>query len=146
MKSKPTVVLVPGACHTPQHFVRCISHLREAGIAVVCEKLASVDPPKQARPGMSDDIAFIQQHLLQPLVDQGREILLVCHSFAGLSGGAAALGYSKKERRGKGQTGGIVGLLFIAAFLAFEGAEPLGKLPDGTYRPEQSVDVSLTTL
>lgn len=102
MTSQPTLVLVPGSCHTAQHFSSFIPLLQKAGFPVVCKKLASVDPPKHARPTTSDDIAFIQQHLLQPLLDEGKDILLVCHSFTGYSGGAAALGNSKKERIGKG--------------------------------------------
>ena len=85
----------------------------------------------------------IQQQLLQPLVEKGTDILLVCHSFAGYSGGAAALGYSKKERTAMGQFGGIVGLVFISAFLAYEGAVPLSRLPNGCWPSAYDVDVSV---
>lgn len=145
MTSKPTVVIVPGACHTPQHFASLIACLHQAGFSVVCKQLPSVDPPKHERPGMSDDILFMQQQLLQPLVDKGEDLLLVCHSYAGYPGGAAALGYSKKERTLKGQAGGIVGLVFIAAVLVYEGASPQGRIPDGSWPCEYhcNTDVSL---
>ena len=119
MVSKLTIVAVPGSCHTPQHLTRLITQLQQADYPVVCKKLPSVDPPQHARPDMSDDVNFIQQQLLQPLVEKGADILLVCHSYAGYPGGAAALGYSKKERTAMGQDGGIVGLVFISAFLAY---------------------------
>lgn len=84
-------------------------------------------------PGMSDDIAFIQQQLVQPLIEKGKDIMLVCHSFAEYSRAAAALGYSKKENTAKGYDGGIIGLVFISAFLVSEGASPWGKVPDGSW-------------
>lgn len=144
MSSKPTVVIVPGACHTPQHFASLTACLHRAGFSVVCKQLPSVDPPKHERPGMTDDVAFMQQQLLQPLVDKGEDVLLVCHSYAGYPGGAAALGYSKKERTVKGQAGGIIGLVFIAAVLVYEGASPQGMIPDGSWPCEYhcNTDVS----
>ena len=127
MTAKVTIVIVPGSCHTQQHFATLISQLQQADHPVVCERLPSVDPPPNEHPDMSDDVAFIRQRLLQPLIEKGADILLVCHSYAGLPGGAAALGYSKKERTTEGQPGGIVG---IAAYLAYDGAAPLKTWPE----------------
>ena len=81
---------------------------------------------------MSDDIAFIQQQLLQPLIEKVKDILLVCHSFAEYSGTVAALGYSKRYNTAKGHEGGIVGSVFISAFLCMR-VSPQGKIPNGSW-------------
>lgn len=78
------------------------------------------------------------------MIEKGKDSLLVCHSSAGHPGAAAALGHSKKENTAKGHDGGIVGLVFISAFLVDEGALPQGKIPDGSWPCEYycTVDVS----
>ncbi len=141
MLSKPTVVLLLGACHTPHHFVDLIAYLLQAGYPVSCTQLASVDPPDPHACHMSKDIMAVQQQILQPLIDKGRDILLVAHSIAGYAGGAAALGLSKKEGTAAGKRGGILSVVFIAAFLSHRDAKPLLKLTNGSWPPDFTVDV-----
>ncbi|KAL0019851.1 hypothetical protein WJX79_008587 [Trebouxia sp. C0005] len=43
------------------------------------------------------------------------------HSYGGCPGAAAAQGLSAKDRAADGKTGGIIGLIFIAAFLLHQG-------------------------
>ena len=50
----------------------------------------------------------------------GKEVVLVMHSYSGGPGAMAASGLSIAERHAAGQTGGIIRLVFIAAFLAGE--------------------------
>lgn len=145
-KSKPTIVVQPGSGHTAYHFLQLNSKLQQYGYPVVCDQLASVNPPEPGVCDMSSDIIHIQRNLLQPLVDKGRDVVLVCHSIAGYAGGAAALAYSKKGRRAQGQAGGIVGVILIAAFMAYEDAKPIAKLPDGSWPSDYKVDVSAINL
>ena len=139
--SKPTIVIVPGACHTPYHWADLILNLQDAGYPVDCKQMASVDSADPAACNMHTDIVYIQQQVLQPLVDKSQDILLVCHSAAGLAGGAAALGHSKTEQSVKGQKGGIVGTIFVAAFLAFQGLPSFSKLADGAWPADFNVNV-----
>lgn len=141
MHSKPTVVLMPGSCHTPQHFVDLIGALQQAGYPVSCTQLASVDSPDPHACDMSKDILAVQQHILRPLIDKGQDVLLVAHSIAGYAGGAAALGLSKTVGTAAGKRGGIVGVVFIAAFLSYRGAKPFLKLTKGSWPSEYKVDV-----
>ncbi len=124
MLSKPTVVLVLGACHTPHHFVTLISNLQQAGYPVSSTQLASVDSPDPHACHMSKDILAVQQQILQPLIHKGQEVLLVAHSIGGYAGGVAALGLSKTERTAAGKKGGILGVVLMAAFLSRRGAKP----------------------
>ncbi|KAE8332651.1 hypothetical protein BDV39DRAFT_215728 [Aspergillus sergii] len=67
----------------------------------------------------SDAVAKV----IRPLVeDEGREFLLVMHSYAGMAGAAAATGgLATIVRVKQGKTCGVVGMVFIAAFLVPEG-------------------------
>ena len=141
MPSKPTVVLMPGSCHTPHHFVDLIATLKQAGYPVSCTQLASVDSLDPHACHMSQDITAVQQQILQPLIDKGQDVLLVAHSIAGYAGGAAALGLSKTVGTAAGKRGGILGVVFIAAFLSYRDAKPFLKLTNGSWPPEYTVDV-----
>lgn len=49
-------------------------------------------------------------------------MVLVMHSYGGVAGNGSAVGLSKKERaREKNKKGGVVGLVFISAYVAREG-------------------------
>lgn len=56
-----------------------------------------------------------------PAINAGREVVLIMHSYSGGPGAEAAKGLSLAERRAAGQPSGIIGLIFIAAFVAEEG-------------------------
>ncbi len=141
MPSKPTVVFMPGSCHTPHHFVDLIATLQQAGYPVSCTQLASVDSPDPHACDMSKDILAVQQQILRPLIDKGQDVLLVAHSVAGYAGGAAALGLSKTVGTAAGKRGGILGVVFIAAFLSYRDAKPFLKLTNGSWPSEYTVDV-----
>ena len=113
---KPVVVLVHGAWHRPLHYIEFINGLRTKGFEVVT--------PVNATAGWDDSIvgkthfddAKIIQKAMDPYLDAGKKIVLVCHSYGGIPGTAAAEGNTFPERASKGQEGGIVSVVFIAAF------------------------------
>jgi pimeloyl-ACP methyl ester carboxylesterase len=143
--SNPTIVLVPGAWHQPAHYSVLIRLLEGAGYKVVTEKLPGVDSSTPTQESTANDAAFIKKQLLDPLVDEGIDILLLMHSYGGCPGAAAAKGYSKKERTAAGKKGGIIGLVFMVAFLANEGDSLLSKLPNQEYDPWVVWNVSAYT-
>ena len=63
--------------------------------------------------------------MLLPLLDSGTDVLLLLHSYGGLPAAAAATG----QKEGKKE--GILGLVFIAAFVAREGGS-LDQMVGGT--------------
>lgn len=115
---KPTIVLVPGAWHSPSHYIDLINFLQKAGYPTKCSRLPSVGSADPRNESTEKDANFIREKLLSPLLDEERDIILVMHSYGGCPGAAAAKGLSKSER---GSKSGIVYLVFITAFLAREG-------------------------
>ncbi|KAI4244337.1 MAG: hypothetical protein L6R40_003063 [Gallowayella cf. fulva] len=56
-----------------------------------------------------------------PAISAGKEVVVIMHSYSGGPGAMAAEGLSVAERHAAGQVGGVVGLIFISAFIAEEG-------------------------
>lgn len=132
--TKPTVVLVPGAWHSPVHYSLVTNLLNQKGYQVVSQRLPSVNSSTPKLISVTTDADFIRNEMILPLLDQGKDILLIAHSYGGSPGAAAAYGLSKAERTAAGENGGIIGLIFIAAFLAETGLSVLAAL-GGQFSP-----------
>ena len=138
-----TLVIVPGAFHVPQHFDRVSKSLRDLGYPIVIEKLPSVGSLTPEKETPSSDADLVREKILLPLLERGKDIVLLVRSYGGIPGAAAAKGLSKKERLAAGEDGGILGLIFMCAFVAREGESLLGKLPNQQFLHWQNVDVCI---
>lgn len=141
--SNPTFVLVPGAWHSPVHYNFLISHLESAGFPTVAKRLPSVNSINPKAVSVTTDATFIRNQILIPLLDQGKNVVLVMHSYGGSPGAAAAKGLSKVERIAADQPGGIIGLIFIAALLVPQGVS-LKQAVGGKFNDWVVVNVCLT--
>lgn len=117
----PTFALIPGAWHSPSHFDLVTTRLRSAGYPTQSLCLPSVGSPNPEEVSTTTDAEYILQNVLRPLVDSGKDVVLVMHSYGGIPGSAAAIGLSKAERDAVGLPGGIIGIVLIAAFIIREG-------------------------
>lgn len=133
--SKPIIVLVPGAWHQPAHYKSLVTALQESKFEVCTKKLPSVGSQKPFEQSVANDASFIETELLLPLANAGKDIILLMHSYGGCPGADAAKGLSKSERKAAGKQGGIVGLIFMCAFVAAEGDSLKSKLPGQVYDP-----------
>ena len=132
---RPVIALVPGAWHSPIHYSILITLLKARGYQVVTHRNPSCDSDDPNAQSVSSDAAFIRSNLLLPQIDAGKDVILAMHSYGGCPGAVAAKGLSKAELAAKGKKGGIVGLIFICAFLANEGDSLLSKLPGHVFDP-----------
>jgi pimeloyl-ACP methyl ester carboxylesterase len=115
-----TALLVHGACHgAPVYFEPLAAQLEYQGIPTVTTTCPS-DNSEPPTLGMYDDAAHIRSVIL-PLIDAGKEVLLVMHSYGGAVGTEAAKGLSKAERAKEGKKGGVVHLYYLCAFMLQEG-------------------------
>ncbi|KAL3488248.1 hypothetical protein BJX62DRAFT_240283 [Aspergillus germanicus] len=60
------------------------------------------------------DIAFGREKGLAPLLDSGKDVTVVLHSFAGVYGGSAMEGLRKTEYGQKGKIGGVIAVVYVA--------------------------------
>lgn len=140
-KPLPSIVIVPGAWHSPLHYQDLINQLQEAGYTTICNSLPSLNPSNPDEIGVSDDAAFIKDKLLTPILSAGKEVILVAHSYGGSPAGVAAKGLSISERKEKGEERGIVGLVYITALLVPEGVS-LKSAVGGKFHPWVNINVS----
>jgi hypothetical protein len=136
--SKPTIALVPGAWHTPHHYKPMTDALANAGFPIVNIQHKSLDSPNAKQADAHKDAANIVQ-AIKPLIDQGKDIVLICHSYGGVPLGEACKGLAKKQG-----AGGIVGLIWMTAFICKEGVSLFNCLGDA-WPPFIEENVSLNS-
>lgn len=130
--SKPTVVFLPGAWLPQSTYASFLQALEQAGYPICYVSYPSCD---SASADCQWDATTIRDQAIKPLIeDQGKDIVVLMHSYASMPGASATRGYSKTDRKRNGQAGGILALICIGAFLVPEGLSCAGlqggKLPD----------------
>ena len=121
--TKPSIVFVPGAWHTPEIYESTMKFLNESGYPTVGLPLPSVGAVP-AHMSFDEDVRAIRDCLTQLVDNEEREVILVTHSYTGMPGAEAPVGLGKKERQEKGLKGGVIRLIFIMAFAMPEGFQP----------------------
>ncbi|KAL6693453.1 Alpha/beta hydrolase fold-1 [Trichoderma pleuroticola] len=116
---KPTIFLVPGAWHEPDCWDAVTSQLEEYGYPFSTVQLLSSGG--ESSTSVAEDASHIRKSISR-LVDAGKEIILVMHSYGGIPGTESAKGLLKKDRQAEGKLGGIISLVYVAAFLLPPGA------------------------
>lgn len=130
--AKPTIVLVPGAWHTPVIYAGVINSLSAHKYPTVGLPLpsAGATPPNA---DFVEDVTAIKNCLTKLVVLEEKEVVLVVHSYTGMPGAEAPKGLGKKERQEKGLKGGVLRVVFIMAFAMPEGFQPTAN---GAQMPE----------
>ena len=115
--TNPTIVLIPGAWHTAEHFTPIETKLTKQAFPTIALTLPSSKSTSAATKSLEKDISFIKA-TIEPLLACGTEIILLMHSSGSISGSAAINdSMSVTERVKQDQKGGVLGLVFIAAYL-----------------------------
>ncbi|EXJ73903.1 uncharacterized protein A1O5_02197 [Cladophialophora psammophila CBS 110553] len=144
--SNPSIIFIPGSYVLLPVYQPLFDAVSEAGY-----EIKGIHPPtvglssRQGRespaPSMYDDAAVIAQ-AAEKLADQGKDVILMGHSYAGIPMSQSTKGLGKEERRAQGKPGGIVQLAFISCLVPAIGssaASLLGRFPNEK-RPLVSID------
>lgn len=139
--AQPVFVLAPGAWHLPDCYQLVQDKLHTQGYETRAVAYPSVgaEPPTK---GAFDDAAAVRAEV-QALVDQGRQVILVGHSYGGFVICEASKGLGYKQRKAEGKEGGIVLLVFLSAFVVPKGLS-LIKMLGGNPLPWMDFQVSST--
>ena len=114
-QQKPTIVLVAGAWHRASVYDPVKTLLETQGYPVQAVSLLSAGGPTSTT--IEDDAAHIRRTALNDLIAQGKEVVMVLHSFAGIPGGESIKGLTRKDRAAQGQAGGVIALVYLAAWV-----------------------------
>ncbi|KAH8432797.1 alpha/beta hydrolase [Aspergillus melleus] len=126
LNAMTTIVLVPGAWITPSFYQPFSDALTSAGFPVHHASYPSLSPTDPSVADCETDTEAIAKTLRFLVEEEGKDVAVLMHSYAGMPGAAAATGLSKSQRSQHGKPGGIVGLIFIGAFVVPEGLSCAG--------------------
>jgi hypothetical protein len=118
--NKPTFVIVPGAWHPSSCYETLIERLSRSGYPVEIVDLPSLDPTDIEDTTCGKDAQVVNKKLLS-LVEEGKQVIVVPHSYGGIPGGAGAHGLGIQTREKEGKKGGVIGLIYLCAFIVTEG-------------------------
>ncbi|KAB8336721.1 hypothetical protein FH972_021030 [Carpinus fangiana] len=139
MSPNTTLVLVPGAWHSPASYAPLIAVLKTPPYAslfttVTAVALPSVDSRPRGQTSWAADVAAVRAALVAA-IDTGDDVWLLMHSYGGAPGTEAVQGLTRTERAARGASGGVVHLVYMAAFPLAEGESLLSRAPGGRRAP-----------
>jgi pimeloyl-ACP methyl ester carboxylesterase len=142
---KPVIAIVQGAWHRASHYQGLVESLTNKRFTVLQpDNVTAGDDEDIKGKTHLDDVEAIRKSL-QPALNEGKRIVLVCHSYGGIPGSAAVEGYQIHEREAKGLSGGISHVVYIAAFALPVKGLSLLSAAGGTHGPFLDRTVSYTT-
>ena len=85
------------------------------------------------------DVEAVRKQILVSVEGEEKDVLVVCHSYGGIPAGGGASGLSKKTRTRKGEKAGVIGLVYMAAFIVPENSSLIETF-GGTHAPYVTLD------
>ncbi|ETN45237.1 uncharacterized protein HMPREF1541_10114 [Cyphellophora europaea CBS 101466] len=140
--SKPTIVTVHGAWHSPAHFEPLARILRQHGYTVVSVSLPSVvDRGTTPLEDPRDDIRAVRDVVVQ-ILDAGDDVVLVPHSYGGIPASSAVRALDSRSRSAAGKSTSVIGVAAISAYVAREGDDiaTAQDLPSGERAELYAID------
>jgi alpha-beta hydrolase superfamily lysophospholipase len=143
MTSPPSsIVLVPGAWHTPDcfdQFRSVLSGLNLSSSAVANPSVGDTTASKT----LTDDVDNLRSVLTQLAEQEHKLITVVAHSYGGMvaAGALKGLGYAERKRAGK--RGGVIMVVYLAACALTEGMTVVQSC-GGSPAPWWEYNVSIT--
>ncbi|KAK5996464.1 Alpha/beta hydrolase nvfD-like protein [Cladobotryum mycophilum] len=115
--SKPTFVLVPGAWHKPETWGPISAKLEAQEYKCVAMTLPSTLGDRNT--SLADDVSATRELILAETT-QGRNVVVVAHSYGGLLGSSAIKGLSIKDKQDETH-GHVVGIVLIGTGFVITG-------------------------
>ncbi|KAF1960812.1 alpha/beta-hydrolase [Byssothecium circinans] len=116
--AKPTILLIPGSFSTGTVYdsLATALSLHPSAPPLQILTLPTVGKRPGELPTMYTDAAFINA-AARALADEGKEIILMAHSYGGVPASEALKGITKKEREREGKRGGVVRVAYMTALV-----------------------------
>ncbi|KAJ6470527.1 Alpha/beta hydrolase fold-1 [Mycena sanguinolenta] len=125
---RPTIIIIPASFSPLSLYAAVISNLQSHGYSVHGVELETVGRRDKA-PSMYDDAAVVAS-ITSKLAEEGKDVVLVAHSYGGVVACEASKGLAKCVREKEGKEGGIVRIVFVTAVVPAEGQPVLALFGD----------------
>lgn len=118
---KPYTLIVPGSLTPAAAYDRVIEAVTKRGhevraLQLPTVRLRSETGPVREPPTMYEDAALIAREA-EALADEGRDVIIVSHSYGGVPATESVRGLSRAARRAEGKTGGVVRLAYMTSLV-----------------------------
>ncbi|KAI0850319.1 alpha/beta-hydrolase [Daldinia vernicosa] len=127
--SRPTLLLLHGAFHIPDSYNKFTRALRAAGFEVHVPRLPSMNGSRPPNTDLATDSELVRSYATS-LVEAGRDVAVLMHSYGGQVGTNSLYGLSKSVRSANGLPGGISHLIYMSAFALPEGKSMIDKVEE----------------
>ncbi|KAI9649653.1 hypothetical protein NHQ30_002234 [Ciborinia camelliae] len=143
MSNKPTLVLIPGAWHRAEIWEKVTLLLKEQQYKCIPVELPSTTGNPAT--GLGDDIMAVRNIILSE-TKQGRDVILVVHSYGGAVGQSAVKGLTRRkpddlQSTNNQPTGHVLGLVMMACGFGQTGIsfiDAIGGTPPPLWRFDDS--------
>lgn len=138
--SKPSILFVPGSFTPGQVYENVVEKVTARGYDIRALHMPSVRLETESStdrkpPSMYEDAAFIANQAAA-LADDGKDVIIIAHSYGGVPSTECVKGLAKKTRQEQGKQGGIVRLAYMTALVPALGSSGSDVLDMGG-RPEE---------
>lgn len=143
MSAKPSVVLLPGSFARPDLYEPFKNAIIAKGIDIQVLELPSVRQgveDTRTPPSMFEDAALIAG-TIQKLADNGKDVIVISHSYSGAPMTQATAGLSKEARKQQGKAGGLVRVAYMTSLVPAIG-QCAGEIV-GTVSPEYQLELGV---
>jgi pimeloyl-ACP methyl ester carboxylesterase len=127
MPTKPAIVVIHGGCHVPDSYNDLKVALEAAGYDVYVPRLPSINGSRPPDADLSDDTKLVRS-LVKGLLDEGRDVVALMHSYGGQVGSNALYGLGLESRSAQGLEGGVSHLIYMTAHALPEGLAMIDKV------------------
>ena len=145
VQNLPTLLLVQGSFQIPQVYESLVLGLEGCGYRTVHPRLPScsdTENPDFPKRTLVDDATAIRTELDRLIEHEGKDVVVIMHSYGGLVGSEAVTEeFSRVKRKEKGLPGGVIHLFYYAAFVLEEGQSVLSAFGESPNN-----DVKVVTL
>lgn len=129
--NNPTIVIAGGAWQPSSGYNLLVAKLCSQGYTTIAPSLPSIGGTTTPLPGLAEDVQAIRT-VLKNLVDEGKDVILLCHSYGGVVGSCAVEGLDTATRKKNVLPGGVSKVIYMSAFMLPKGkslVEMLGGQP-----------------
>ena len=114
----PSILIIPGAWHPSSLYKGLAEELEQTGFPTSTAHLPSLNSSDPRNATCRVDSDSIRETISSLIDKDGKDVILLAHSYGGIPCGAAARGLSNHK---DGKLSGVVGLIYLTAFIVPEG-------------------------
>lgn len=120
---KPAIVIVPGSFSPASFYRDVVDALQSHGYEALVETLQSSarSPLRNEQAATMEEDAEFFHGIVEKLADQGKDVVIMTHSYGGVPGTECSKGLSKKERSAAGKSGGVTRFVYVTSVVPVPG-------------------------